>query len=151
MRKLIVPVLAFAALILAPPAAESASRSECFGQRPNVLGTKGNDEIVVYTDGEDETVTYGTINGVAFDVDGEDPVIFSDKGNDRITVFGDEGHSGDVCAGAGKDYVSGIVRRVHAGDGYDTVEATSLCGWRVQAFRAEAVLVDVSFDEGPCN
>ena len=145
---------ALAAGLIAVPPAFSASKNECLGGKPTVVGTKGNDVIVVSGYEGGFTVT---VNGKQFhSSDGQRPIIFGDKGNDRITYTQDGGGSARVCGGEGKDTITGTdISRIHGGDGYDTVDAYSQCSGAFEIFAVETVRTDAavgdSFDEGPCN
>ena len=141
-----------------PPVARSRGPSASLdgrpglGWKPNILGTKGNDVIRVQAD---EGGPWATVNGrsVKLASDAPLPVIFADQGNDRITYSQDGGGSAIVCAGDGKDHISGgDYSRIHAGDGYDVVDARSTCGWPIEVFGAETVRHSGGFDDpGPCN
>jgi len=129
--------------------AESASRNECLGGKPNVVGTKGSDKIVVYVD---EAGVFATVNGRKFEIDDYRVVVFGDKGNDTIIVNQDPVNDAYVCGGDGNDTISGNdISRIHAGDGYDKVDVVSMCGGGFEIFKAETVRTDETLDEGPCN
>ena len=143
---------ALGAGLVAVPPAFSASKTECLGGKPTVVGTKGNDVIVV--DGY-EAGFNATVNGKTFHSDGR-PIIFGDKGNDRIRYTQDGGGTARVCGGDGKDTITGTdISRIHGGDGYDTVDVVDQCGWGFEIFAVETVRTDAlvgdSWDEGPCN
>lgn len=149
-------VIALGALacgLVAVPPAFSASKTECLGGKPTIVGTKGNDVIVVsgYEGG-----WYGTVNGKHFEFSDGSPIIFGDKGNDRITYTQDGGGGARVCGGDGKDTITGTdIYRIHGGDGYDTVDVYSQCSGNVEVFAVETVRTDAavgdSWDPGPCN
>jgi Ca2+-binding RTX toxin-like protein len=140
--------------LVAVPPAFSASKNECLGGKPTVVGTKGNDVIVVYSD---EAGVSATVNGKKVNVPDHAPtIIFGDKGNDRISYEQDGGGSARVCGGDGKDTITGTdIYRIHGGDGYDTVDAYSQCSGAFEIFAVETVRTDAavgeSWDEGPCN
>ena len=149
----IVALGALAAGLVVMPPAFSASRTECLGGKPTVVGTKGNDVIVV---GGYEGGWYGTVNGKKFEFSDGSPIIFGDKGNDRITYTQDGGGGARVCGGDGKDTITGTdIYRIHGGDGYDTVDVYSQCSGNVEVFKVETVRTDAavgdSWDPGPCN
>ena len=151
MRKLVLALGVVALGVIAVPAAQSASSSDCLGKVPNVLGTSGDDVIVVSVD---EVGLSGTVNGRS--VRNEDTylaVIYSKGGNDKISFQGDPGNA-LICAGDGKDTITGDnMLRVHAGSGYDTVRQYLQCGKQGEVFAAETVRTsyDNSGDLGPCN
>jgi hypothetical protein len=151
-KRTIVALGALAVGLVVVPPAFSASKNECLGGKPTVVGTKGNDVIVV---SGYEAGFWATVNGKRFHSE-DRPIIFGDKGNDRITYTQDGGGSAKVCGGDGKDTISGDdLTRVHGGDGYDTVEVLDQCGWGSEIFAVETVRTDAlvgdRFDEGPCN
>ncbi len=140
-----------AGLVVVPPAF-SASKTECLGGKPTVVGTKGNDVITV---SGYEAGFNATVNGKTFHSDGW-PIIFGDKGNDRIKYSQDGGGTARVCGGDGKDTITGTdISRIHGGDGYDTVDVLDKCGWGFEIFAVETVRTDAlvgdSWDPGPCN
>jgi hypothetical protein len=144
---------ALAAGLVAMPPAFSASKTECLGGRPNVVGTKGDDVIVVYSD---EGGAFARVNGKKVDVPDGSTIIFGDKGNDQISYEQDGGGGARVCGGDGKDTITGTdIYRIHGGDGYDTVDVYSQCSGNFEIFAVETVRTDAavgdSFDEGPCN
>jgi len=137
-------------LITVPPAF-SASKNECLGGKPTVVGTKGNDVIDVSAD---EAGVAAYVNGKRVDFpENAAVVIFGDKGNDRIHYYQDGGgHALGICGGDGKDTITGTdIRRIHGGDGYDTVDVVSQCGAGFEIFASETVRTNTAFDEGPCN
>jgi hypothetical protein len=152
MKQAVLAVAVVALGVIAVPSAQSAGTKECLGFRPNILGTKGNDVIRVFAD---EGGPRATVNGRSVKLASDAPlaVIFADKGDDRITYSQDGGGSAIVCGGDGKDRISGgDYSRIHAGDGYDVVEARSTCGWPIEVFGAETVRHSGGFDDpGPCN
>lgn len=147
-KQAVIALAAVALGLMAVPPAFSASKTECLGGKPNVVGTKGNDVIVVLSD---EAGNYATVNGKGFRFDGP-VVIFGDKGNDRISHDQDGGYFAKVCGGEGKDAITGTdIYRIHGGDGYDTVDVVSQCGYGFEIFASETVRTAEDFDEGPCN
>ena len=151
MKKIVLALGVVVLGVIAVPAAQSASSSDCLGKVPNVLGTSGNDVIVVYVD---EGGLGGTVNGRSVrDEEAFLAVIYSKGGNDKISFQGDPGKA-LICAGDGKDTISGDnMLRVHAGSGYDTVRQYLQCGNEGEVFAAETVRTsyDSSGDPGPCN
>lgn len=150
-KRLVLGLGVLALGVIAVPAAQSASSSDCLGKVPNVLGTSGNDAIVVYVD---EAGLSGTVNGRSVrDEDAYLAVIYSKGGNDKIHFQGDPGRA-LICVGDGKDTITGDnMLRVHAGSGYDTVRQYLQCGNEGEVFAAETVRTsyDSSGDPGPCN
>jgi Ca2+-binding RTX toxin-like protein len=151
----VIAVGALAVGLVAVPPAFSASKNECLGGKPTVVGTKGDDVISV--SGYEEGFV-ATVNGKRFHVaswEGQ-PIIFGDKGDDRITYSQDSGGAARVCGGAGKDTITGTdIYRIHGGDGYDTVDVLDKCGGGFEIFAVENVRTDAlvgdSWDPGPCN
>lgn len=137
MKQIIVAVAVVAVGVVAVPPAESASKKECLGKKPNVIGTKGNDVIGINTD---EDGSGASVNGKWLDAIYDQIVVFADKGNDRITVRSTGLVGVLVCAGDGKDTIEGTdLARIHAGDGYDTVRQTIQCNASPQVLAAEDV------------
>ncbi|HVW32844.1 MAG TPA: hypothetical protein VHL53_09930 [Acidimicrobiia bacterium] len=142
--------------LLTVPPAFSASTKECLGGKPNVVGTKGSDVIVVTAD---EAGTRATVNGKKVKVPSGPTIIFGDKGNDRISFTQDGGGPARVCGGAGNDTITGTdITRIHGGDGKDTVEVHDQCGFGhpgIEVFAVETVRTSAAigddYDEGPCN
>ncbi len=123
--------------VIAVPPAHSASRKECFGKKPNVLGTRGNDVIGIDTD---EDGSGASVNGRWLDPIYDQVVVFADKGNDRIVVQSTGLVDVLICAGDGKDTIEGEdMARIHAGDGYDTVRQVIQCHKTPEVFAAETV------------
>jgi hypothetical protein len=152
-RQTVIVASAVAFGLVAVPPALSASKKECLGGKPTVVGTKGNDVIKVYGY---EAGHYGTVNGKRFEVTDGPLIVFADKGNDRVSYSQDGGGPIRVCGGDGKDTITGSdFSRIHGGDGYDTVDVYDKCGWGSEIFAVETVrtsaAVGDSFDEGPCN
>jgi Ca2+-binding RTX toxin-like protein len=151
-RHTVIGLGALAAGLIAVPPAFSASKNECLGGKPTVVGTKGDDVIVV---SGYEAGFHATVNGKKLHSAGQ-PIIFGDKGNDRITYTQDGGGAARVCGGDGKDTITGTdIYRIHGGDAYDTVDVLDQCGWGFEIFAVETVRTDAlvgdSWDEGPCN
>jgi hypothetical protein len=112
-------VLVVGLAVAGMPGAEGASTTDCFGEKPDYIGTKGND------------VVWATM---------EHTVIYTGAGNDTVYVDSDLDAVVLVCLGPGKDRLDsgGYVTRAHGGDGYDTVDM-DLCG-ATRLFAFEAVV-----------
>jgi hypothetical protein len=116
-----------------------------------VIGTSGDDVIDVSADEAGYSVT---LNGKSrFVENGSVGAIWSKGGNDKIRFTSDGGGTAVVCAGDGKDTITGTrMYRIHSGAGYDTVIQHLQCV-RSEVFAVENVrsTFDSSGNPGPCN
>lgn len=151
MKRTILSLGVLALALVAVPPAFSASRYECLGGKPNIVGTTGDDVIIVHAD---ENGPSATVNGKKVKI--PDPyaptIIFGDKGNDRISYTQDGGGPARACGGDGKDVITGTdIVRIHGGSGYDTADVTDQCASNYDFFQVETVRTHSSIDPGPCN